>query len=140
MERLYSLGLLQARKSACAVAVPLLKRAREIDQNSLSVRYQLARALIQAGSADAGQKEMAAYQKLAANPAFAVPTGNQYGEAGPYAPVLTHYAALGGPSAAPSPISIRLSHATAEAGIGFVHCGPRGRARPVAGTPGPTAA
>jgi len=137
---LYNLGLLQARQRAFAVAVPLLKRAREIDPNSLSVRYQLARALIQAGSADAGQKEMAAYQKLAANPAFAVPTGNQYGEAGRYARVLTDYAALGGPSAAPSPISIRFSDATAESGIDFVHAGPGGEAGLVAGAPGKSAA
>ena len=82
---LYNLGLLHARLRKFDAAARLLVRAREIDPNSMSIRYQLARALLQAGRAESGRKEMAAYQKLAANPRFAVPTGNQYGEAGRYA-------------------------------------------------------
>src|SRR5206468_5045584 len=93
---LYNLGLLHARLRKFDAAARLLVRAREIDPNSMSIRYQLARALLQAGRAESGRKEMAAYQKLAANPRFAVPTGNQYGEAGRYALVLTDYGALGG--------------------------------------------
>ncbi len=125
---LYNLGLLQGRQRAFDAAVPLLKRAREIDPNNLSVRYQLARALLQAGAAEAGQKEMAVYQRLVANPGFAVPTGNQYGEAGRYALVLTDYHALGGPPAVPPPVAIRFSDATGDSGITFVHGGPGGEA------------
>ena len=62
-----------------------LAEARQIDPNNMSIRYQLARALLQSGEKQKGETEMAAYQKLAANPKFAQPTGNQYGEAGRYA-------------------------------------------------------
>jgi Tfp pilus assembly protein PilF len=135
---LYNLGLLHARQRDYEAALPMLRRARQIDPNSMSIRYQLARALIQSGQSGPGQKEMEAYQRLAANPAFAVPTGNQYGEAGRYALVLTDYSAFGLPSA-PSkpPIVVRFSDATAEAGVRFIHAGPGGEAVLAGGTAGP---
>jgi Flp pilus assembly protein TadD len=123
---LYNLGLLEARRRAFDKAVPLLKRAREIDPNNLSIRYQLARALLQSGQPDAGQKEMTVYQRLSANPAFAVPTGNQYGEGGRYALVSTDYRAFGGPPPPPAPVAVRFSDATEASGITFVHAGPGG--------------
>ena len=123
---LYNLGLLHARLRKFDAAARLLVRAREIDPNSMSIRYQLARALLQAGRAESGRKEMAAYQKLAANPRFAVPTGNQYGEAGRYALVLTDYGALGGPPPAPTPATVRFSEVTGAPALTFVHAGPGG--------------
>jgi ASPIC/UnbV protein/VCBS repeat protein/tetratricopeptide repeat protein len=125
---LYNLGLLFARQRDYAAALPMLRRARQVDPNSMSIRYQLARALIQSGQSGPGQKEMEAYQRLAANPAFAVPTGNQYGEAGRYARVLTDYSAFGLPSAPSNPIVIRFSDATEGSGVRFTHGGPGGEA------------
>jgi hypothetical protein len=92
----------------------------------MSIRYQLARALLQAGRRAEGDREMAAYQKLSANPKFAVPTGTQYGEAGRYALVMTDYRALGGPKAPPRPVEIRFSDASAASGVVFRHGGPGG--------------
>jgi Flp pilus assembly protein TadD len=123
---LYNLGLLHARQRRFEPAIVSLTRAREVDPNSMSVRYQLARALLQAGRQTDGDREMAAYQKLAANPKFAVPTGTQYGEAGRYALVITDYRALGGPPATPPPIEIRFSDQSAASGIKFRHGGPGG--------------
>jgi Flp pilus assembly protein TadD len=123
---LYNLGLLHARQRQFEPAIASLTRAREVDPNSMSVRYQLARALLQSGRQADGNREMAAYQKLAANPKFAVPTGTQYGEAGRYALVITDYRALGGPPAPPRPVEIRFSDAGAASGIGFRHGGPGG--------------
>ncbi|HEU4403258.1 MAG TPA: FG-GAP-like repeat-containing protein, partial [Candidatus Polarisedimenticolia bacterium] len=125
---LYNLGLLEARRRQFQEASTLLRRARQIDPNSVSIRYQLARALLQAGQSAEGQKEMAAYQKLAANPRFAVPTGNQYGEAGRYALVIIDYAGLGGPPPPARPIAVRFSEATDASGILFTHAGPGGDA------------
>jgi Tfp pilus assembly protein PilF len=125
---LYNLGVLHARQRQYDAAIPELQRARQIDPNSMSIRYQLARALLQSGRRPEGEKEMAVYQKLAANPRFAVPTGNQYGEAGRYALVITDYSALGGARPAPPPIAVRFSDATAGSGIVFVHGGPGGEA------------
>jgi len=127
---LYNLGLLHARLRQFAPAIASLTRAREVDPNSMSVRYQLARALLQAGRDADGNREMAAYQKLAANPKFAVPTGTQYGEAGRYALVITDYHALGGPPATPPPIEIRFSDQSAATGIAFRHGGPGGDPAP----------
>jgi Flp pilus assembly protein TadD len=123
---LYNLGLLHARQRQFEPAIASLTRAREVDPNSMSVRYQLARALLQSGRQADGNREMAAYQKLAANPKFAVPTGTQYGEAGRYALVITDYRALGGPPSAPPPIEIRFSDQSAASGITFRHGGPGG--------------
>jgi len=137
---LYNLGLLHARQRKFQEAVPLLMRARQIDPNSMSIRYQLARALLQSGWQADGQKEMDAYQRLASNPAFAVPTGNQYGEAGRYALAITDYTALGGPPAPAPAVAVRFSDATEESGIVFTHAGPGGEAAPVrpGGAPGAT--
>jgi Tfp pilus assembly protein PilF len=129
---LYNLGLLHARRREFGEAIALLQRARQIDPNSMSIRYQLARALIQSGQSKAGEKEMAAYQKLSANPRFAVPTGTQYGEAGRYALVLTDYTVLGGPSAPPAPVAIRFSDATEGSGIAFAPGDPGGDTIPAA--------
>src|SRR5207245_2195066 len=90
---LYNLGLLHARQREFDTAIASLTRARQLDPNSISIRYQLARALLQSGRRVEGDREMAAYQRLSANPKFAVPTGNQYGEAGRYALVSTDYRA-----------------------------------------------
>jgi Flp pilus assembly protein TadD len=127
-EVLYGLGVLQARQRQFAAAVELLTRARQLDPNGMSIRYQLARALLQSGQDEAGQKEMAAYQKLAADPRFAVPTGNQYGEAGRYGLVITDYRAFGGPPAPTTPVAVRFSDAGEGSGIAFVHGGPGGEA------------
>ncbi|MBI1951618.1 MAG: VCBS repeat-containing protein [Acidobacteria bacterium] len=135
---LYNLGLLYARQRDFEPAIASLTRAREIDPNSMSVRYQLARALLQAGRRAEGDREMAAYQKLSANPKFAVPTGTQYGEAGRYALVITDYRALGGPPAPPRPVEIRFSDAGAASGITFRHAGPGGDPAG-GGAPGTTA-
>ena len=98
--------MLHARQRDFGPAIASLTRAREIDPNSMSVRYQLARALLQAGRRAEGDREMAAYQKLSANPKFAVPTGTQYGEAGRHALVITDYRALGG-ARGPAPAARR---------------------------------
>ncbi|HKB07468.1 MAG TPA: FG-GAP-like repeat-containing protein [Candidatus Polarisedimenticolia bacterium] len=123
---LYNLGLLHGRVREFDPAIAYLKRARQLDPNNMSIRYQLARALLQSGKSAEGDREMAAYQKLSSNPRFAVPTGNQYGEAGRYALVITDYTALGGPKAESRPIAIRFTDATATSGIGFRHAGPGG--------------
>ncbi|MGH9750241.1 MAG: FG-GAP-like repeat-containing protein [Candidatus Polarisedimenticolia bacterium] len=133
---LYNMGVLHARERRFEPAIGALERARQIDPNAMSIRYQLARALLQAGRREAGEKEMAAYQKLAADSRFAVPTGNQYGEAGRHALVLTDYSRLGGPPAAAPPIAVRFSDATAASGIAFVHAGPGGEASPSGGRSG----
>ena len=127
-DTLYNLGLLEARRRDFGDAVSLLKQARQIDPNSMSIRYQLAQALLRSGQEAAGRTEMAAYKKLAANPAFAVPTGSQYGEAGRYALVITDYADLAGPPAAAPSAPVRFRDATASSGIRFVHGGPGGEA------------
>jgi Flp pilus assembly protein TadD len=132
---LYNLGLLKARQRRFEEATSLLLRARQIDPNNVSIRYQLARALLQSGQTAAGQKEMATYQKLAANPKFAVPTGNQYGEAGRLALVMTDYTAFGGPPPPPRPIAVRFSDALEASGIAMRHGGPGGEA-PGGATPG----
>jgi Tfp pilus assembly protein PilF len=124
---LYNLGALHVRERQIEAAIPLLERARQSDPNSMSIRYQLARALLQAGQSDAGEKEMATYQRLAADPKFAVPTGNQYGEAGRYALVITEYVDLG-PISPPAPIDVRFSDASGDSGVDFVHGGPGGEA------------
>jgi len=124
---LYNIGLLYGRQRQFDRAIAALRRAKEIDANNMSVRYQLARALLQSGQAAEGEKEMAAYQKLAANPKFAVPTGNQYGEAGRYALVLTDYSAFG-PVPAPPGVAVRFRDATAASGVSFRHDGPGGEA------------
>ena len=134
---LYNVGLLHARQRQFGEAVAALSRARQIDPNSMSIRYQLARALLQAGDGAKGQAEMAAYQKLAANPKFAQPTGNQYGEAGRYALVSVDYRDLGGPPPPAEEIRVRFSDATAAARIAFVHAGPGGDA---GAPPSPSAA
>ncbi len=123
---LYNLGLLHARQREFEPAISSLTRARQLDPNSISVRYQLARALLQSGKRAEGDREMAVYQKLSANPKFAVPTGNQYGEAGRYALVITDYAAFGGPGAEGPRIAVRFSDATPASGIRFRHPGPGG--------------
>jgi tetratricopeptide (TPR) repeat protein len=125
-DTLYNLGVLHARQRQFEAAIRELQRARQVDPNNLSIRYQLARALLQAGRRPEGEKEMAAYQRLAANPRFAVPAGNQYGEAGRYALVMIDYSAFGGPGPAPAPVPVRFSDATAGSGIAFVHGGPKG--------------
>jgi len=141
---LYNLGLLHARRRDFDPAITLLARARELDPNSISVRYQLARALLQSGKRAEGDREMSAYQKLSANPKFAVPTGNQYGEAGRYALVITDVAALGGTKPQTAPVVVRFSNATAASGITFRHAGPGGEpggpAAPKDGGPGGRAA
>ena len=123
---LYNLGLLHARRREFEPAISFLSRARQLDPNSASVRYQLARALLQSGKQNDGDREMAAYQKLSANPKFAVPTGNQYGEAGRYALVITDYTALGGPRPEAPVVAVRFSDATGASGIAFRHAGPGG--------------
>ncbi len=123
---LYDLGLMKTRQRRFDEATTLLRRACQIDPNNVSARYQLARALLQSGQTRAGQKEMAAYQKLAANPKFAVPTGNQYGEAGRLALVITDYTAFGGPPPPPRPVAVRFSDASEGSGITLVHGGPGG--------------
>jgi len=122
----YNLGLLHARQREFEPAIASLRRARQLDPNSISIRYQLARALLQSGHRAEGDREMAAYQRLSVNPKFAVPTGNQYGEAGRYALVITDYRALGGPPPPPRPIAFRFSDATAASGVTFRHGGPGG--------------
>ncbi len=124
----YNLGLLHVRKRLFDVAVDRLSRARELDPNGMSIRYQLARALLQAGRRGEGETEMAAYQKLADDSRFAVPTGNQYGEAGRNALVITDYAAFGGPPPPPPPVRVRFRDVTGDSGIAFVHAGPGGEA------------
>ncbi len=138
---LYNLGLLHSRQREFDPAISFLKRARQLDPNSMSIRYQLARALLQSGKRTEGDREMAVYQKLSANPKFAVPTGNQYGEAGRYALVITDYAALGGPKAEARPIVIRFSDATRASGVTFRHGGPGGEPGrpPASGDGGPGA-
>jgi len=128
---LYNIGLLHARQRRYQEAVTALTRARQIDPNDMSIRYQLARALLQSGDAARGGEEMAAYQKLAGNPKFAQPTGNQYGEAGRYALVLTDYRAFGVPPPVP-PVLVRFSDATPASGIAFMHGGPGGDLEPAA--------
>jgi Flp pilus assembly protein TadD len=123
---LYNVGVLHARQRQFKEAVEALGRARQVDPNSMSVRYQLARALLQSGDSARGEVEMSAYQKLAANPKFAQPTGNQYGEAGRYALVITDYRAFGGPPAPAEAVRVRFSDATPTSGIAFVHGGPGG--------------
>jgi Tfp pilus assembly protein PilF len=142
---LYHLGVLQSRQRQFKEAIETLSRARQIDPNGMSIRYQLARALLQSGDNARGEAEMAAYQKLAANPRFAQPTGNQYGEAGRYALVITDYRGLpppgappapGGPAAPggpPAPVVVRFIDATAASGITFKHGGPGGEAGAAAG-------
>ncbi|HUD72683.1 MAG TPA: FG-GAP-like repeat-containing protein, partial [Dongiaceae bacterium] len=125
---LYNLGVLFGRERRFPEAIAALDRARQIDPNNMSVRYQLARALLQSGNKTRGETEMAAYQKLAANPKFAQPTGNQYGEAGRYALVVVDYRDLGGPPAPADPIVVRFSDATATSGVTFKHAGPGGGA------------
>jgi tetratricopeptide (TPR) repeat protein len=125
---LYNIGLLHGRQRQFDRAIEALRRAREIDPNNMSVRYQLARAYLQSGRTAEGEKEMAVYQKLAANPKFAVPTGNQYGEAGRYALVITDYAAIV-PAAPPAPaVAVRFRDAASGAGVAFRHAGPGGEA------------
>jgi Flp pilus assembly protein TadD len=141
---LYNLGLLHARRRDFDPAITCLARARELDPNSISVRYQLARALLQSGKRAEGDREMSAYQKLSANPKFAVPTGNQYGEAGRYALVITDSTSLGGTKPQTAPVVVRFSNATAASGITFRHAGPGGEpggpAAPKDGGPGGRAA
>jgi hypothetical protein len=127
---LYNLGVVHARQRRFDSAIEVLQRARQIDPNGMSIRYQLARALLQGGRQQAGEKEMEAYQRLAADPRFAVPTGSQYGEAGRHALVIAEYTAFGGPPAPPGPVAVRFSDATAESGIAFVHAGPGGEPSP----------
>jgi len=122
---LYNIGLLSGRQRQFDRAIGALRKAKELDPNNMSVRYQLARALLQSGLAAEGEKEMAAYQKLAANPKFSVPTGNQYGEAGRYALVITDYSAFGNPAAPPA-VAVRFRDGTAAAGVTFRHGGPGG--------------
>jgi len=126
---LYNIGLLYGRQRQFDRAIEALRQAKEIDPNNMSVRYQLARAYLQSGKAAEGEKEMAVYQKLAANPKFAVPTGNQYGEAGRYALVTTDYAGLS-PAATPAPAVAVRFHAAADSGLVFRHAGPGGEAKP----------
>jgi Tfp pilus assembly protein PilF len=121
---LYNIGLLNARERRFKEAIEALKRARQIDPNSMSVRYQLARALLQSGDTAAGEKEMSEYARLAANPKFAPPTGNQYGEAGRYGLVITDYRAFEAPGAAQA--VVRFSDASASSGLAFRHGGPGG--------------
>jgi cytochrome c-type biogenesis protein CcmH/NrfG len=129
---LYNLGLLQARQRKFSDAIAFLRQAREIDPNSMSIRYQLARSLLQAGERAAGEAEMAEYQRLSSNENFSVPTGNQYGEAGPYALVITDYSALAN-QAPPGPqAEVRFVEVTADTGITFVHGGPGGEVDPAA--------
>src|SRR5262245_6066698 len=123
---LYNLGVLHGRQRQYEPAIAALGRARELDPNNMSIRYQLARALLQSGDTAKGEAEMAVYQKLAANPKFAQPTGNQYGEAGRHGLVITDYRAFGGPPAPPQAITLRFSDATAASGVTFVHGGPGG--------------
>ena len=125
---LYNMGLLRVRQRKFEEAVVFLGRARGFDPNSMSIRYQLARALLQSGDRAAGEAEMAAYQDLAADTRFSVPTGNQYGEAGRYALALTDYAAFGGSPPPPDAVTIRFHDATKGSGISFVHAGPGGEA------------
>src|SRR5580765_2910175 len=131
---LYHLGVLQSRQRQFKDAIETLSRARQIDPNGMSIRYQLARALLQSGDTARGEAEMSAYQKLAANPRFAQPTGNQYGEAGRYALVMTDYRELPPPGApapaGPAPPSVRFVDVTAASGIAFRHGGPGGEAGP----------
>ncbi|HEV8198617.1 MAG TPA: FG-GAP-like repeat-containing protein, partial [Candidatus Polarisedimenticolia bacterium] len=126
---LYNIGLLSGRQRQFDRAIESLRKAKELDPNSMSVRYQLARALVQSGQAAEGEKEMAAYQKLAANPKFAVPTGNQYGEAGRHALVITDYSGFGPPATAPA-VAARFRDATTASGIAFKHGGPGGDGKP----------
>jgi tetratricopeptide (TPR) repeat protein len=123
---LYNLGVLFGRERRFPEAIAALERARQIDPNNMSVRYQLARALLQSGDKTRGESEMAAYQKLAANPKFAQPTGNQYGEAGRDAFVVVDYRDFGGPPAPAEPLVVRFSDATATSGVTFKHGGPGG--------------
>ena len=125
---LYNLGVLFGRERRFPEAIDALERARQIDPNNMSVRYQLARALLQSGKTAQGETEMAAYQKLAANPKFAQPTGNQYGEAGRHALVVVDYRDFGGAPAPAEPLVVRFSDATAASGVGFRHAGPGGAA------------
>ncbi|HYV86897.1 MAG TPA: FG-GAP-like repeat-containing protein [Patescibacteria group bacterium] len=131
---LYHLGVLQSRQRQFKEAIETLKRARQIDPNGMSIRYQLARALLQSGDNARGEAEMSAYQKLAANPRFAQPTGNQYGEAGRYALVITDVSGLVAQVAPPAsggsapPVTVRFTDASATAGIAFRHGGPGGEA------------
>jgi cytochrome c-type biogenesis protein CcmH/NrfG len=127
---LYNLGLLEARQREFRRALDHLQKARQIDPNSMSIRYQLARALVQSGQGEAGQKEMAEYQRLAGNARFAVPTGNQYGEAGRYALVITGYGKLSGPPPPASPEKVTWSDVTDQTGITFRHGGPGGDPEP----------
>jgi len=125
-DMLYNIGLLQARQRRYPEAVAVLTRARQIDPNNMSIRYQLARALLQVGDTAKGQEEMAVYQRLAANDKIAQPTGNQYGEAGRYALVLTDYRAFSPEPGAGGGVAIRFSDATKESGVDFAHSGPGG--------------
>jgi len=138
---LYNLGVLHGRAREFDLAISCLRRARQLDPNSMSIRYQLARALLQSGKRAEGDGEMAAYQRLSSNPKFAVPTGNQYGEAGRYALVVTDYTALGGARAESPPIAIRFSDATRPSGVTFRHAGPGGEPgrSPAPGDGGPGA-
>lgn len=130
---LYNLGLLRARQRKFEEAIDFLRQARAIDPNSMSVRYQLARALLQAGEGEAGEKEMAEYQRISSDSNFSVPTGNQYGEAGPYALVITDYSGLATGTKTGKPAEVRFVDVTAESGITFVHGGPGGEIDPAGG-------
>jgi tetratricopeptide (TPR) repeat protein len=126
---LYNLGLLRARQRRFPEAIAFLRQAKEIDPNSMSVRYQLARALLQAGDNEAGEKEMAEYQRLSSDENFSVPTGNQYGESGPYALVISDYSGLAAEESPVPPAEVRFIDVTADSGIAFVplRIGRRGR-------------
>ncbi|MCZ6695684.1 MAG: FG-GAP-like repeat-containing protein [Acidobacteria bacterium] len=123
---LYNMGLLRVRQRKFKEAIRILRKARLLDPNSMSIRYQLARALLQSGERAAGEKEMVAYQNLASDTRFSVPTGNQYGEAGQYAMVLTDYAGFGGPPPPPAAVTVQFRDVTEGSGISFVHAGPGG--------------
>jgi hypothetical protein len=125
---LYNIGLLNARQRRFKEAIEALRKAQRIDPNSMSIRYQLARALLQSGDAAEGEKEMAEYQRLAANPKFAPPTGNQYGEAGRYGLVITDYSAFEAAASGSAP-AVRFTDVSASAGLTFHHGGPGGEPR-----------
>jgi Flp pilus assembly protein TadD len=124
----YNLGLLYQWTGQWDESARHLREAMTLDPTNISAVYKLATALLNSGQAEEGQRLMEQFRKMSADPTMGTTRGQQYGEQGRYAEVITEPPSTSaGGQEAPASGSARFTEVAAAAGFSFTHLGPGGK-------------
>jgi Flp pilus assembly protein TadD len=139
----YNLGLLYQWTGQWEESARHLREATALDPTNISAVYKLATALLNSGQAEEGERLMEQFRAMSADPSMGTTRGQQYGEQGRYAEVITEPPSrTAGGQQAPARAPVRFSEAAAAAGLSFAHLGAGGKKAdaPAPGSPSERAA